>query len=53
MVSCELCKKSIPETFLGKIKGTLVQEKGTKKFRAYCFSCQKKFPTNEALLKQL
>ena len=53
MVTCELCKKSIPETFLGKIKGTLVQEKGTKKFRAYCFSCQKNLPSKETLLKQM
>lgn len=34
---CALCKEKIQETFLGKIRGTVVGKK------TICSSCQKKF----------
>jgi len=40
MVKCDICKKKIPETFLGKIEGTYKREKG--KLKALCSECQKK-----------
>ncbi|HLC58169.1 MAG TPA: hypothetical protein VJH95_06355 [Candidatus Nanoarchaeia archaeon] len=39
MVRCELCKKTIDETFLGKLIGTYMME-GRKK-KAVCRDCQK------------
>jgi len=38
-MKCELCKKNIETTFLGKIMGTFIM-KGKKKY-ALCFECQK------------
>ena len=40
MVKCDICNKKIEETFLGKIKGTII--KRVKKFRYACDYCQKK-----------
>ncbi|HIH15583.1 MAG: hypothetical protein QT08_C0015G0028 [archaeon GW2011_AR17] len=34
---CTLCKEKIEETFLGKIRGTVIKKK------MVCSSCQKKF----------
>lgn len=39
MVKCELCKKTIDETFLGKIIGTYYME--GKKKKAVCPDCQR------------
>jgi len=52
MAKCEICKKKIAQTFLGKIQGTLIKDKSGKK-HAICFECQKKFKTKEEILKQL
>lgn len=39
-MKCELCKKTIAELFLKKIKGTYVKDaKG--KLHSICFECQK------------
>ncbi len=51
-MKCELCKKAIEQTFLGKIIGTHVKDaKG--KLHTICFECQKKFQAKEALLAQI
>ena len=50
MVKCELCKKTIDETFLGKLVGTYYLE--SKKKRAVCQNCQKKNSLEE-IRKQL
>ncbi|HLC57456.1 MAG TPA: hypothetical protein VJH95_02710 [Candidatus Nanoarchaeia archaeon] len=39
MVKCELCKKTIDETFLGKLIGTYMMEGRRKK--AVCRECQR------------
>jgi len=39
-LKCDKCGKIIRTTFLGKIKGTYVKEKGKKK--VICSECQKK-----------
>jgi len=41
MVKCDLCGKKIEETFLEKIKGTIIRR--GKKFRYACSECQKKY----------
>jgi hypothetical protein len=51
MVKCEICGKRISETFLRKLIGTYVKDKGKKK--AVCFGCQKKFKTKQEILKNL
>ena len=51
-MKCELCKKTIEQTFLGKILGTHVKDaKG--KMHTICFECQKKFRAKDEILKQL
>ena len=44
-MKCELCKKEIEETFLGKFKGTVVKINVSGKNKIYyvCGECQKKF----------
>lgn len=37
MVKCILCRKTIEQTFLGKIKGTYVKK------RPVCNECQRKY----------
>jgi len=39
MVKCELCRKEVNETFMGKITGTYVVS--GKKKKAVCNNCQK------------
>ncbi len=51
MAKCEICRKRITETFLRKLIGTYVKDKGKKK--AVCMECQKKFKTKEEILKNL
>ena len=50
MTKCGLCKKTIDETFLGKIIGTYFME--GKKKRAVCLECQrdKSFSSKEKSL---
>ncbi|MBW2993143.1 hypothetical protein KY317_01050 [Candidatus Woesearchaeota archaeon] len=52
MAKCEICKKKIEQTFLGKFKGTIIRDKSAKS-HTICFECQKKFKTKEEILKQL
>ena len=51
MAKCSICKATLAETFLGKIKGTIVKKEGKK--HSVCFSCQQKFSTKEEILSQL
>ncbi|MBT4539019.1 hypothetical protein HOI26_00110 [Candidatus Woesearchaeota archaeon] len=53
MAKCSICKAQLAETFLGKIKGTIVKKASSSKKYSVCFSCQKKFSTKEELLEQL
>jgi len=53
MVKCSICSKALAELFLDKVKGTRLRKPGSSKQYPVCFECQKKFPTKEALLKQL
>ncbi len=51
-MKCELCKKAIGQTFLGKILGTHVKDaKG--KMHTVCFECQKKLSTKDQILAAL
>ena len=52
-MKCEICKSNVEELFLGKIKGTRLQEKGKKKYHVICFDCQKKFNNKEEMLAAL
>ncbi|MEM4254034.1 MAG: hypothetical protein QXR48_01460 [Candidatus Woesearchaeota archaeon] len=51
-MKCELCKKTIEQTFLGKILGTYVKNSKGKQ-HVICFECQKKFRKKEEILAQL
>ncbi len=53
MAKCTICKETIQELFLGKLKGTIVKKSGSSKQYGICFACQKKFPSKEELLKQI
>jgi hypothetical protein len=51
-MKCDICGKTLGETFLKKIIGSYVKDsKG--KMRPICRECQKKFLTKEELLKQI
>lgn len=41
MAKCAICNNKIESTFLGKIIGTIVKKKGTKKTATICPNCQK------------
>ena len=45
MMKCGICNQEIEETFLGKIKGTVVRMKRGDKVAEYhvCDTCQKEF----------
>ena len=48
-MKCQICSKTIENTFLGKILGTYIKDsKG--KLHSVCFECQKKAKTKEELL---
>ncbi len=51
MPKCTLCKNSIRELFLGKLKGTIIYKPGSGKQYPVCFDCQKKFSREEILEK--
>lgn len=51
-MKCEICKKTIGETFLKKIIGTYVKDEKGKK-QVICFECQKNFPTKQEILKAM
>jgi len=50
---CTICNQEIKELFLGKLKGTILKKPGSNKHYPICFSCQKKFPSKEEILKQI
>jgi hypothetical protein len=52
MAKCEICKKKIAQTFLGKIQGTTIKDAKGKQ-HSICPECQKKFKSKEEILKQL
>lgn len=47
MTKCDICKKSVKETFLNKIIGTYI--KVDKKRKIVCNECQKKNSQKEIL----
>ena len=51
IMECEICKKNIETTFLGKILGTIIKDKKGKK-HFICKECQSK-DAKEELLKKL
>jgi hypothetical protein len=51
-MKCEICKKTIGETFLKKPIGAYVKDKAGK-LHIVCFECQKKFRAKEEILKQI
>ncbi|MFH1511144.1 MAG: hypothetical protein ABIF10_05615 [Candidatus Woesearchaeota archaeon] len=51
-MKCEICKKSVEETFLKKPIGGFVKDKKGKK-HIVCSECQKKYQKKEELLGQL
>jgi len=51
-MKCEICKKKVQETFLGKIIGTIVKDKKGRK-HCVCSGCQKKIGSKEEILKKL
>ncbi len=48
-MKCDLCKKTVEQTFLSKIKGTYVKVDGKKK--VVCSDCQRKHPSLTAAFK--
>lgn len=44
-MKCDICGKSIGETFLGKLNGTIIKIREGNKNKVYhaCSECQKKF----------
>ena len=52
MAKCEICGKTVGETFLRKLIGTFVNDEKGKK-HTICFECQKKFQKKEDILKNL
>jgi len=51
-MKCEICKTKIEETFLRKLKGTVVKdEKG--KIHHICPGCQRKIGTKYKILEHL
>jgi hypothetical protein len=51
-MKCDICGKSIQETFLKKPIGTYVKDKKGKK-HLICFECQKKFNSKKQILEKL
>ncbi len=51
-MKCDICNKTLAETFLKKIIGGYVKDKAGK-LHAVCRECQKKLQSKEELLKNL
>ncbi len=45
-MKCELCKNTLEELFLNKLKGTYVKDAKGKK-HVICFDCQRKFKNDK------
>ena len=54
MIECDLCKKEMEETFLGKLKGAIVKIKKDDKNVEHhvCPECQKKYKDIKAELEK-
>lgn len=50
-MKCQICKNRIGYTFLEKIKGTYVKDKGKK--IAICFDCQSKLKNKKEILEKV
>ena len=53
MTKCNICNNKIAETFLEKMKGTIIKKAGSSKQYSVCFECQKKLQTKEAMLEKI
>jgi len=51
-MKCDICGKTMAETFLKKIIGSYVKD-SSGKLHPVCHECQKRLQTKEALLKEL
>jgi hypothetical protein len=51
-MKCEICKKSINETFLNKIVGSYVKDEKGKKHMV-CNMCQKEYKNKKEMLKRI
>jgi len=51
-MKCGICRNTIAELFLKKIKGTVIKDAKGKK-HTICFDCQKKFKSKEEILGKL
>jgi hypothetical protein len=51
-MKCEICKKNIETTFMGKILGTYIKDEKSKK-HTVCFKCQKNLKTKEKILENI
>ena len=51
-MKCDICGRSIEETFMKKIVGTYIRDEKGKR-HVVCFECQKKFPKKEELKAKL
>ena len=51
-MKCEICNTKLAETFLEKIKGTVVKDEKGKKHHV-CFECQKKFKNKQEMLANI
>jgi len=49
MVKCDICNKTVKETFLNKLVGTYI--KVNKKRKTVCSECQKKYSSKEIIEK--
>ncbi|MBS3123913.1 hypothetical protein J4437_04750 [Candidatus Woesearchaeota archaeon] len=52
-MKCAICQETLGETFLEKVKGTIVRKPGSSKQYNICNNCQKKFKSKDELLKEI
>ncbi|MBT4540363.1 hypothetical protein HOC35_02520 [Candidatus Woesearchaeota archaeon] len=46
-MKCDICKKKIAETFLGKPKGTYIYDENHKK-KLICFECESRYKSDKS-----
>jgi len=51
-MKCEICRKTIGETFLKKPIGAYLKDKAGK-LHIVCFECQKQFRAKQEILKKI
>ncbi|MBI2151492.1 hypothetical protein HYU21_02070 [Candidatus Woesearchaeota archaeon] len=49
-MKCAICQETLGETFLEKVKGTIIRKPGASKPYTICNNCQKKFKSKEEML---